>query len=210
MGRSISKSSKQARNTKKHACNPGHSTPRTVEETLENLEAQEQKIRDLLAVQEKMEKTSKTAVKTVRLLGSAPEHNKEHTQEVLTKAKDLIEKAGGFNLGGDAKDRFHTKLLSREQMTQEMKGWRAAWLGKCATGIDMAMRCFPGATIIVYTIDGGPECQWELQEIQGPIQRQFPSMQVMRCKDFMEFQAHLSLPTEPEDAGRQASSSSSR
>jgi len=100
------------------------------------------------------------------LLSSAPEFDLDD-RPVLAVLKGVIEALDGQNLAGDAKDTFHQQVMPASELTQEKKGWRVAWLGKVTTGIT------PNNRIFVVTYKGGPETDWEQEQIE---KTRFPSL----------------------------------
>jgi len=121
------------------------------------------------------------------LLVSAPEHTKEKDLEVLSHARAFIKEIGHDNLAGDAKDRFHTQVMDKARMTQELKTWREAWKGKVCEGVKQVKRFRPASEIVLLTIDGGPECQWELEELKTKIIPQFTNIRLRQHTDFESF-----------------------
>merc|ERR1712007_348208 len=63
---------------------------------------------------------------------------------------------------GAAKDEFHLKMMSEKEMSVDRKGWRTAWKGKVEACFQALVRQSPKRIIIV-TIAGGIECQWEVE-----------------------------------------------
>jgi len=88
---------------------------------------------------------------------------------VLAVMKALIEELGGQNLAGDAKDTFHQSIMPEAELTVERKGWRVAWLGKVTTGMTMERKHFPKHRIFIVTNKGGPETDWEQEQIRQKI-----------------------------------------
>jgi hypothetical protein len=126
----------------------------------------------------------------VKLLGSAPKEGLDGTL-VLSKAKKAIEAKGGCNVAGDAKDQFHTRIMTCEEMEKTKHQWRIAWKGKLAAAVALMQRIFPKARVQVYTIDGGEECQWELNQIYALFKASFKDIEIERCATFEEFEKKL-------------------
>ena len=91
------------------------------------------------------------------------------------------------NAAGDAKDRFHTNVMSKKEMEAAIMGWRTAWQGKVCTALDFLTGDFPDGDIVALTIDGGPECVWELGKFTQDILPLFNRVHVMRHPDFASF-----------------------
>lgn len=121
------------------------------------------------------------------LLLSAPEYDQDG-QVVLAKAKMLVETCGGANIAGDAKDDFHKNIMTAQEMGK-LQGWRTAWKGKVCAAISLRQQDYPDLPVIVLTIDGGPECQWEYKQITGCIKDQFRVISIRRFADFKSFDA---------------------
>jgi len=113
----------------------------------------------------------KHATKTCSyLLKSAPEFALvDGGRPVLAVMKALIEELGGQNLAGYAKDTFHQEIMPEAELSVERKGLRTAWLGKVATGLTMERKHCPKHRIFVVTHKGGPETDWEQQQIRQKI-----------------------------------------
>merc|ERR1712008_654656 len=108
---------------------------------------------------------------------------------VLAKANLLIEAYGGFSVAGDAKDQFHQRIMSDEEMTEKRKGWRPAWKGKAEAAIKREQKGKgTEAPVVGVTIDSGPECQWEYQELTTTFKDCYPGLHIRRFKDFQTFE----------------------
>lgn len=129
--------------------------------------------------------------KNVRyVLVSSPEHALDG-HSVLKKAIQVVTAFGGTNKAGDAKDWFHSMMMSEAEMTNNVKGWRIAWKSKvCAYLVDLR-KFFPTDDIVLLTIDGGPECQWELAELKGEIKKAYPWYQLLRFGDLTAFEEYF-------------------
>merc|ERR1712039_552177 len=110
---------------------------------------------------------------------------------VLELARNLVVGIGHQNVAGDAKDRFHTQVMSQEEMTELTRGWRTAWKGKVTTGISSTRQFRPRDTIVLLAISGGPECQWEYQELKTVILPQFEGVEVYHFAHLEEFIQYL-------------------
>jgi len=121
------------------------------------------------------------------LLVSAPEHTTQKDLKVLEHAQFLVKKIGFDNVAGDAKDKFHQHVMDPARMTRQRQAWRDAWLGKVCTAIQQVQRFCPGQPLVLMTIDGGPECQWELQKLKDRVLVQFSAVSIEQCKDFDAF-----------------------
>lgn len=128
------------------------------------------------------------------LFASGPEYD-TNDEPVLLLASTFIEAAGFANVAGDAKDQFHQQVMTKDEMDVQLRGWRLAWKGKVATGIDMTTKHYPGLAVELITIDGGPECQWEVQEIQEHIIPAFQNagveIELKACRNWEEFVRYM-------------------
>merc|ERR1711976_1041995 len=73
---------------------------------------------------------------------------------------------------GAAKDEFHSKIMSEEEMSDDRKGWRTAWKGKVEACFQALVQQNPNDIIIV-TIAGGMECQWEVDFLKSTMLQSF-------------------------------------
>lgn len=119
------------------------------------------------------------------VLASSPEHGLDGTPE-LTIAAWAVRQIGGYNIAGDATDRFHKDLMDPAKMTEAIQGWRQAWQGKCETGLWIL--CPEVEDILtVYSIPGGPETQWERRYLVEQFQTVHSDKRIeIKCLDSLE------------------------
>ena len=116
------------------------------------------------------------------VFASGPEYD-NHQAPVLAFAVAVCEGLGFHSVAGDAADQFHMAVMTAEEMQVATKGWRIAWKGKVCTGIELTAKHSKGDAIALVTIDGGPECQWEVNELKSKI---IPSFSHVKL-ELMEF-----------------------
>jgi hypothetical protein len=120
------------------------------------------------------------------ILTSAP-YKDAHAVEVLGFAAAMVKYAGGENCAGDAKDAFHQQTLRGEMTDIELekhKPFRIAWKGKVTQALSMLSR--NGETVIMITVKGGPECDWERAQLEGialSFQDQGANVTIEHCAD---------------------------
>ena len=125
------------------------------------------------------------------LLVSSPEYDLAR-MPVFQVALAMAGLLGGSNAAGDAKDRFHKTVMTKSEMEVAVQGRRTAWKGKVCQAIKLLNQFSPGHTLVLLMIDGGPECQFEQQEVRGPMASSFPDVQkqIRRFSSFDDFEAY--------------------
>lgn len=129
------------------------------------------------------------------LFASGPEYDADEAP-ALCLAVALMKSLGFGNVAGDARDQFHKQVMTEEEMQLAIKGWRMAWKGKVCTGIEFMANSSSDEPIVLATIAGGPECQWEVEEIRSKIVPSFQNVQLEmkhfdHWTDFVSFFLHL-------------------
>jgi len=136
------------------------------------------------------------------ILASSPEYGLDG-RPVLAMAKGFIEALGFKNCAGDAKDKFHTQVMSPEQMTKAIKGWRVAWVSKVHVHLKL-MSEESKDPIVVIAIAGGPECEYERGELRTTFMNSFPMIHVKFVDSFEDmrlyFESGAPLPKDPSDS----------
>jgi hypothetical protein len=106
------------------------------------------------------------------LFVSGPEYDDDHAP-ALCFARCAMQTMGMFNVAGDAQDQFHAEVMDEEEMTITRAGWRIAWKGKVSTGIHFSVKLAPSKPVELWAINGGPECQLEIQKLEQKIKPAF-------------------------------------
>merc|ERR1712151_992702 len=124
------------------------------------------------------------------VLVSSPEHDlKGHS--VLAVAKSLVYLCGGTNKAGDANDSFYSMMMGKAEMDVAAQGRRIVWKSLiCAYLMDLK-RLFPDDEIRLLTIDGGPECAWELDQLRNDIKKAYPYYKLRRFRDLDAFEDYF-------------------
>lgn len=133
---------------------------------------------------------SRMPTKTQYTLVSAPEHSVDG-HSVLAVAMQEIHALGHSNKAGDAKDWFHANMMSKNEMDKAVQGWRIAWKSKVCSYLVDLRRLFPNDQIVFLTIDGGPECMWELDQLQNDIKKAYPYYKLRRFRDLDTYEEYL-------------------
>merc|ERR1712203_1158178 len=102
-------------------------------------------------------------------------------------ADGLIAVIGGINCAGDAKDRFHRMAMSSAEMAIAVAVRRTAWKGKVFQGIKTLQAVLPNVNIVLIAIDGGPECQFEQEELTNVIVPMHKNLRLKTFKTVDEF-----------------------
>jgi len=110
------------------------------------------------------------------ILASSPEYDLAG-RPVLWMAASYIRALGFENCAGDAKDRFHKQVVSPENMSKEIKGWRLAWQGKVIQSLKKNSKR-KNNRIVVIALKGGPECEFERETLSDKFKKDFPMVHV--------------------------------
>lgn len=126
--------------------------------------------------------------------------------EVLCFAASMVVAVGGYNCAGDAKDAFHQQVLRGEMKDAEMKKdkpFRIAWKGKVTQAMSMHSQAKDRLPMVLLTIQGGEECDWEREELSGIVKSfngQGLDVSIHHCENLDELYKYLlSITSEPSE-----------